>query len=155
MIFSLGKENLQFGVFSTVFIHPLVAHATYLKPRTCDFDSVPAVQSFYRRQPMSDQKAPLSALSEGFVLHSCYDTVLRKVDARYDIRGYVLAQMVTLCLQSRGTLPLAHRDFYAQYAQPEAIAFLEMYVTHLLFGPAGRFSPQEYHYQADAHAEPG
>ena len=83
---------------------------------------------------MNDQKSPPSVHSKAVVFHSCYDTVLRKVDARYDIRGYVLAQMVKLCLQSRGTLPLAYRSFYAQYAQAEAIAFLEACVTHLLFG---------------------
>lgn len=104
---------------------------------------------------MSYQKSPRVPTPQGGAFHSCYDTVLRMVDARYDIRGYVLAQMVRLCLQSRGTLPLAYRNFYAQYAQDEAIAFLEMCVTHLLFGPAGRFSPQEYHYQADAYSEPG
>ncbi|MBP2271333.1 hypothetical protein J3A98_002026 [Pseudomonas sp. BP6] len=103
---------------------------------------------------MIDQKAPLTAHSR-FVFHSCYDTVLRTVEARYDVRGYVLSQMIKLCLQSRGTLSLAQRKFYGQYAQSEAIAFLEMCVTHLLFGPAGRFSPQEYHYRADAHLEPG
>ncbi|TDJ79174.1 hypothetical protein E2H86_00780 [Pseudomonas putida] len=104
---------------------------------------------------MNDQKSPLSVHSKAVVFHSCYNTVLRKVDARYDIRGYVLAQMVKLCLQSRGTLPLAYRSFYAQYAQAEAIAFLEACVTHLLFGPAGRLSPQEYHYQRDAYQNPG
>lgn len=104
---------------------------------------------------MSYQKSPQAPIRRGFVFHSCYATVLRMVDARYDVRGYVLSQMVKHCLQSRGTLPIPHRNFYAQYAQAEAIAFLEKCVTHLLFGPAGRFSPQEYHYQADACLEPG
>lgn len=103
---------------------------------------------------MSDQIVPLSSDSTRFVFRSCYATVLSRVDARYDVRGYLLAQMVKLCLQNRGRLPRVSRDFYTQYAQAETIAFLEMCVTHLLFGPAGRFSPQEYHYQADAYPEP-
>lgn len=104
---------------------------------------------------MSDQIAPLSADSTRFVFRSCYATVLRRVDARYDVRGYLLAQMVKLCLQNRGRLPRVSRDFYTQYAQAEAIAFLEICATNLLLGPAGRFSLQEYHYQADAHADLG
>ena len=33
--------------------------------------------------------------------HACYRTVLRAVDARYDVRGSVLAEMVKACLAQR------------------------------------------------------
>ncbi|WP_132914002.1 hypothetical protein [Pseudomonas aeruginosa] len=39
--------------------------------------------------------------------HACYRTVLRAVDARYDVRGSVLAEMVKACLAQRATLPAA------------------------------------------------
>lgn len=113
------------------------------------FVSVPAVEEAYRILPMSDRKAPSNARPPGGVYLSCYATVLKAVDARYDIRGYVLARMVRLCLQNRGTVPLALRAQYAQYAQKEAFAFLEGCAVHLLFGPAGRFSPHEYRYQVN------
>lgn len=77
---------------------------------------------------------------------ACYDTVLRAVDARYDVRGYVLAEMVKACLVHRATLTAAQRVYFAQYAPREAAAYLERLAAMLLFGPKGRFSPQEYRY---------
>ncbi|ALY63733.1 MULTISPECIES: hypothetical protein [Pseudomonas aeruginosa group] len=78
--------------------------------------------------------------------HACYRTVLRAVDARYDVRGSVLAEMVKACLAQRATLPAALRAHFAQYAPAEAMAYLERVTATLLFGPKGRFSPQEYRY---------
>ncbi|WP_236179225.1 hypothetical protein [Pseudomonas mosselii] len=77
---------------------------------------------------------------------SCYRTVLHTVDARYDIRGSVLAEMVKACLAHRAILSAAQRMYLAQYAPEEAVAYLEKCTATLLFGPQGRFSPQEYHY---------
>lgn len=78
--------------------------------------------------------------------HSCYRTVLDTVDARYDVRGSVLAEMVKACLAQRATLPAALRAHFAQYAPAEAMAYLERVTATLLFDPKGRFSPQEYRY---------
>ena len=72
--------------------------------------------------------------------HSCYRTVLRTVDARYDVRGSVLAEMVKACLAHRAAIPAV------QQAPAEAMAYLEKFTAMLLFGPKGRFSPQEYRY---------
>ncbi|GLF14354.1 hypothetical protein JQS64_26890 [Pseudomonas aeruginosa] len=80
------------------------------------------------------------------VYHSCYRTVLHTVDARYDVRGYVLAEMVKACLAHRAILPATQRAYFAQHAPEEAVAYLEEFTATLLFGPQGRFSPQEYHY---------
>ncbi|MCY1406545.1 hypothetical protein D3C76_680690 [compost metagenome] len=78
--------------------------------------------------------------------HSCYRTVLRAVDERYDMRGYVLAEMVRTCLKHRATLTVTQRAYFARHAQPEAMAYLETLTATLLFGPKGRFSPEEYRY---------
>jgi len=78
--------------------------------------------------------------------YSCYRTVLRAMDVRYDIRGSVLAEMAKACLAHRATLPGAQRAYFVQHAPLEAIAYLEKFTTTLLFGPQGRFSPQEYRY---------
>ncbi|WP_281686869.1 hypothetical protein [Pseudomonas citronellolis] len=78
--------------------------------------------------------------------HSCYRTILRAMDARYDIRGSMLAEMVKACLAHRATLPAAQRADFAQHAPVEAMAYLEKFTATLLFGPLGRFSPQEYRY---------
>lgn len=85
--------------------------------------------------------------------HFCYCTVLRAVDARYDVRGYVLAEMVKACLVHRATLPAAQRAHFAQHVPGEAMAYLEKFTAMLLFGPKGRFSPQEYRYSRAA--DPG
>lgn len=78
--------------------------------------------------------------------HSCYRTVLDTVDARYDVRGSVLAEMVKACLAHRAILPAAQRAYFTQHAPEEAVAYLEKFTATLLFGPQGRFSPQEYRY---------
>lgn len=78
--------------------------------------------------------------------HLCYRTILCAMDERYDIRGYVLAEMVRTCLKHRATLPAAQRAYFLQYAQSEAISDLENLTAILLFGPLGRFSPEEYRY---------
>lgn len=80
------------------------------------------------------------------VFHSCFNTVLKAVDARYDVRGYMLAELVRLCLENRARVPLIHRAHYDRYVQQEAIDFLEQFASHLLFGSTGRFSPDEYRY---------
>lgn len=80
---------------------------------------------------------------------SCYWTILRSVDERYDIRGYVLGEMVKACLQHRATLPAAQHSFFASYAPTEAMTYLEKRTARLLFGPRGRFSPDEYRYSTD------
>ncbi|KFB21506.1 hypothetical protein PGPR2_16470 [Pseudomonas aeruginosa PGPR2] len=78
--------------------------------------------------------------------HACYRTVLRAVDARYDVRGSVLAEMVKACLAHRAAIPAVQRAYFVQQAPAEAMAYLEKFTAMLLFGPKGRFSPQEYRY---------
>ncbi|MBO3273988.1 hypothetical protein [Pseudomonas schmalbachii] len=85
---------------------------------------------------------------------SCYRTVLRAVDERYDVRGYVLAEMVSACLAHRATLPATQRAYFAQHTQPEAMVYLETLTANLLFGPKGRLSSEEYRYSRATDLEP-
>lgn len=98
---------------------------------------------------MSVQQVSQSAGNHRPVFCDCYSTVIKAVDARYDIRGYLLVELVMLCLKNRATVPFALRDNYERYGQKEAIAYLEQFTAALLFGPNGRFSPHAYHYQAN------
>jgi hypothetical protein len=93
---------------------------------------------------MSSQLATRSSPNQLPVFCDCYSTVLRAVDARYDVRGYLLAELVVLCLKNRATVPLVRRAYYEGNVQEEAIRYLEYFTANLLFGPKGRFSPQEY-----------
>lgn len=95
---------------------------------------------------MTDRQTPGIPDGPRFVYHSCFATVLKAVDARYDVRGYILAEMVRVCLENRGRMPLTQRAHYERYAQKEAIAFTELFTASLLFGAAGRLSPYEYLY---------
>ncbi|EMR49354.1 hypothetical protein PPUTLS46_001777 [Pseudomonas putida LS46] len=88
------------------------------------------------------------------IYHLCYRTILRAMDERYDIRGYVLAEMVRTCLKYRAILPAIQRSYFALHAQSEAITYLEHLTANLLFGPQGRFSPGEYHYSQVASLKP-
>lgn len=72
--------------------------------------------------------------------------MLKAADVRYDVRGYLLSELVSLCLGNRATLPWAYRARYERYVQREAIAFVESFTAQLLFG-SGRFSPHEYRYR--------
>ncbi|WBM49489.1 hypothetical protein M2J85_07040 [Pseudomonas putida] len=100
---------------------------------------------------MTDPDSPHTSHDAQLVYHSCYATVLKKADARFDVRGYVLSQLVVLCLDNRATLPQAYRAHYERYAKREAIAFVETLTAQLLFG-SGRFSPQEYRYRPEGLA---
>lgn len=88
------------------------------------------------------------------IYHLCYRTILRAMEERYDIRGYVLAEMVRICLKYRATLPAIQRSYFALHAQPEAMAYLEDLTANLLFGPQGRLSPGEYHYSQTLSPKP-
>lgn len=72
---------------------------------------------------------------------------------RYDVRGYLLSELVSLCLGNRATVPLAYRARYERSVQSEAIAFVESCTAQLLFG-SGRFSPHEYSYGVKGPAAP-
>ncbi|AVX92150.1 hypothetical protein PkP19E3_31240 (plasmid) [Pseudomonas koreensis] len=96
---------------------------------------------------MSSQQANRSTHNQRPVFCDCYSTVLRTVDARYDVRGYLLAELVVLCLKNRARIPMARRDHYERIVQKEAMRYLEQVTAQLLFGPSGRFSPREYRYQ--------
>nr|WP_245353458.1 MULTISPECIES: hypothetical protein [Pseudomonas] len=89
---------------------------------------------------------PQSSRDATLVYHFCYATVLKAADVRYDVRGYLLSELVSLCLGNRATLPWAYRARYERYVQREAIAFVESFTAQLLFG-SGRFSPHEYRYR--------
>jgi hypothetical protein len=60
----------------------------------------------------------------------------------------LLSQLVKLCLKNRGAIPVAHRVYFEQCVQHEALCFIEHFTAQLLFGPAGRFSPSEYRYRS-------
>lgn len=76
----------------------------------------------------------------------CYTIVLQAVDAEYDVRGYLLSQLVKLCLKNRAVVPPEQRSYYECYVSQRALAYLERCTAQLLFGPGGRFSPHEYRY---------
>lgn len=118
----------------------------------CGFIAV-AAQRSHRNCKISDQIPSQNFPSARLVFHSCYATVLRAADARYDVRGYVLSELVSLCLGNRATVPLVYRAHYERYAQKEAIAFVESFTAQLFFR-AGRFSPHEYRYRPGAPAPP-
>lgn len=105
-----------------------------------------AVQWRYRSLEISDQNLLESSRDATLVYHFCYATVLKAVDVRYDVRGYLLSELVSLCLDNRATLPLAYRARYERYVQREAIAFVESFTAQLLFG-SRRFCPHEYRYR--------
>ncbi len=95
---------------------------------------------------MSSQQASSSTRNQRPPYTDCYSTVIRAVDAKYDVRGYLLSQLVVLCLKNRAAIPSARRAYYESCVQKEAITYLEQFTAHLLFGPNGRFSPDEYRY---------
>lgn len=72
--------------------------------------------------------------------------MLKAANARYDVRGYLLSQLVNLCLSNRATVPRVYRDHYERCVQKEALKFVEYFTAQLLFG-SGRFSPHEYRYR--------
>ena len=82
----------------------------------------------------------------GSYLRSCYLTVFRAADARYDVRGSVLAELVKSCLMSRSRIQSSLTSRIGIDVQQEALAYVEALTVSLLFGPAGRFSPHEYRY---------
>jgi len=71
------------------------------------------------------------------VYTSCYRSILRAVDRRYDIRGHILSDMVLICLANHGRLPMTRRHYYLCYAQEAAIRYLEELATELLYGHYG------------------
>lgn len=75
-----------------------------------------------------------------------YRAVLQAVEARYDVHGSVLAEMIRACPTDRAALPVSRRVYCAEHAIPEAIRYLEQLTARLLFGANGRFSPEEYRY---------
>ncbi|MCE0907740.1 hypothetical protein LU664_026575 [Pseudomonas kurunegalensis] len=82
----------------------------------------------------------------GADFRSCYMTVLRAADARYDVRGSILAELVKSCLINRSRIPSSLKARFGVYLHPEALTYIEILTERLLFGPAGRFSPHEYRY---------
>lgn len=97
---------------------------------------------------MSDRKPSQSPRKNGLTFHFCYATVIKAIDARYDIRGYMLAELVKLCLKNRARILDGRRTFYERHVQLEALTYLECFTAKLLFGPGGRLCPHEYHYVA-------
>ncbi|ORL69780.1 hypothetical protein B7H19_08810 [Pseudomonas putida] len=82
------------------------------------------------------------------IFYSCWTTVLKAVDARYDVRGSMLSPLVKQCLENRAKVPQSQRALYERFVQKEALAYTECITALLLFGRAGRFSPSEYRYAA-------
>lgn len=95
---------------------------------------------------MSREKPGRTTQHQEIVYRFCYSTIINAVDARYDVRGSLLAEMVKLCLENRGRVPFPLRTRYDSLVQQKAISYLESFTAELLFGPSGRFSPNEYCY---------
>lgn len=95
---------------------------------------------------MIDKIEFLSSSHPPPILYSCWATVLKAVDARYDVRGYMLSPLVRQCLENRAKVPQGQRALYERFVQKEALAYTECLTALLLFGRAGRFSPYEYRY---------
>lgn len=95
---------------------------------------------------MTVREIPVGLPGPRLVFHSCYATILKKMDANYDVRGYVLSHLIKVCLENRALVPLAHRPYFEQFVQQDALSSVEYFSAQLLFGPPGRFSPHEYHY---------
>lgn len=97
---------------------------------------------------MSDRQLSQSPRKYRLTFHFCYATVIKAVDARYDIRGYMLAELVKLCLKNRARILPSQRAFYERHVQIEALTYVECFTAKLLFGPGGRLCPRAYHYVA-------
>ncbi|MDH1930477.1 hypothetical protein [Pseudomonas sp. GD03696] len=95
---------------------------------------------------MSDHKQSKNTLKSLVKLEFCYSIVLNTVERRYDVRGYILSQLIMVCLQNRAVVPPLRRVYFERYVQQEALSYLERVTARLLFGPIGRFSPNEYRY---------
>ncbi len=95
---------------------------------------------------MSVSNASLSSQPQGVIFRYCYLTVVKAVDERYDVRGSILAELVRSSLENRGRIPPLKRAYYDRHVQQKALAYLELFTEHLLFGPNGRLSPTEYRY---------
>lgn len=80
-------------------------------------------------------------------LHRLLFDVIRAVNARYYIRGYLMAELVVLSLKNRSTVSLGRRAYYERYVQREALKYLEQFTANLLFSPNGRLSPHEFRYR--------
>lgn len=91
----------------------------------------------YRQQPPAPPKY-------GLTFHFCYATIIKAVDARYAIRGYMLAQLVKLCLKMRARIPCGQRAFYERPVQLEALTYLEGFTAKLLLGQGGRLGSHEF-----------
>ncbi len=76
-----------------------------------------------------------------YVYVACYRTLLRAVDRRYDVRGYLLHDMVLLGLANHGRRPPARRCCYREFVQDEALDYLERMATWLLYGAMGLLGP--------------
>ncbi len=98
---------------------------------------------------MSDRQLCQSPRKYRLTFHFCYATVTKAVGARYDIRGYMLAELLKLSLKNRARIIGGRRRaFYEHHVQLEALTYLECFTAKLLFGPGGRLCPHEYHYVA-------
>ncbi|MFG0419586.1 hypothetical protein [Pseudomonas sp. zjy_8] len=98
---------------------------------------------------MSDPTLTQGARASMLKFQFCYTTVLEAVDAQYDVRGYLLSQLVKICLENRAIIPPAQRSYYDCCVHQNALAYLEDFTAQLLFGPGGRFSPHEYRYMVE------
>jgi hypothetical protein len=95
---------------------------------------------------MSDQQHQKMS-QHRLIFHFCYATVVKAVDERYDVPGYMLSALIKICLKNRATIPRDRRVYYGGYVQQEAFTYLEAVTAGLLFGPNGRFSLHEYRYR--------
>ena len=61
---------------------------------------------------MSSQQASWSTRNQPPPYTNCDPIAIRAVDAKYDVRGYLLSQLVVLCLKNRAAIPFARRAYY-------------------------------------------
>lgn len=95
---------------------------------------------------MSCQNSTPITTTQTFALRPCYSIVHNATNARYDVRGSTLAELIKSCLANRGRVPDSLRAFCHSHVQQEALSYIEFFTERLLFGPNGRLSPYEYHY---------
>lgn len=85
---------------------------------------------------------------EGLVLQCCYKTIINTIEARYDVRGSLLAELVRSSLENRARASASLRQYCSSYVQEEALSYIDRVTERLLFGPNGRFSAAEYGYKS-------
>lgn len=95
---------------------------------------------------MTRQALEVELHEETEFLHA-YDQVFKAVDARFDVRGSDLAQLVMMCLSNNGSVSRNRRRQFQYSVQEEVFDFIEERARKVLAEQAARLSasqPAEY-----------